>query len=61
MKKSKPNSNFPTEILVYLLRIRATMSVPPVVPPALKIIPNPTPKSTPETKATITKSPSRLN
>ena len=45
------------DIFVYLFRIRATISDPPVVPPALKITPNPIPSRTPETKETIIKSP----
>ena len=42
------NMRRPMESVVYLLKIRATISVPPVVPPALKIIPNPVPRITPD-------------
>ena len=49
------------DIFVYLFRIRATISDPPVVPPALKITPNPIPSRTPETKETIIKSPCKSN
>ena len=48
------------EMFVYLLAILAMMSVPPVVPPALKTIPSPTPAIIPVRSATITRSPSRL-
>ena len=42
------NMSFPMLREVYLLKMRARMSVPPVVPPALKMIPRPKPSTTPE-------------
>ena len=42
---------------MYLLRMRARISVPPVVPPALKIIPRPIPNRIPAIRAVISKSP----
>ena len=59
IQKSKIKSSFPIDIWVYLLRIRATISVPPVVPPALKIIPRPIPNRIPAIRAVISKSPWR--
>ena len=42
------NMSFPILREVYLLKMRARISVPPVVPPALKMIPSPKPSTTPE-------------
>ena len=48
-----------TLITYYLFKIRAIISEPPVVPPALKMIPSPAPRMIPAIKDTMTKSPSK--
>ena len=57
--KSTVSMSLPMEMLVYLLKMRATMSVPPVVPPALKMMPSPIPKTIPVPRQASKTSPSR--
>ena len=57
--KSTVNMSLPMEMLVYLLKMRATMSVPPVVPPALKMVPSPIPIIIPVPRQASKTSPSR--